>query len=419
MENNFGDVCKVLDFLSNQKIQCHSYKDNTNFLIEMNGIYSNIRKDGEQKIYQMLNNKHRSAIDFFKPIMPNIKKKIDNTDTLELINIIDEIDGIVSNFSNFLLKIKSIDNRTKEHKLMKHFLFDVSNHIKKSEVHQKSSEFDKLVIDIRSQFNFFDYLSHYDNLKNTYPNLKNEINQLIKSRDNNNYDDLTVYAQKYLPQIQVLNDEILKLSNEIKSHILMRDFIKNLYQNLNTISLDFWQSQFTKKLKECQEDIRYHQGWRVGEYHCYGNGVILDTKTNLYWYQTNLTSSSKQDVENKIMMFNKNLHHNINSWRIPTIDECHFHSNAGNAGFFVHQYFWTDTKANFFHLVAELFNLCKTRFNENWWLFIIFSIFFILFDFVVLLFSKKYLCFGILNKASIVNKKAASYQIMIIAGKKL
>lgn len=419
MENNFGDVCKALDFLSNQKIQCYSYKDNTNFLIEMNGIYSNIRKDGEQKIYQMLNNKHRSAIDFFKPIIPNIKKKIDNTDTLQLINIINEIDSIVSDFSNFLLKIKSIDNRTKEHKLMKHFLFDVSNHIKKSEVHQKSSEFDRLVIDIKSQFNFFDYLSHYDNLKNTYPNLKNEINQLIKSRDNNNYDDLTVYAQKYLPQIQVLNDEILKLSNEIKSHILMRDFIKNLYQNLNTISLDFWQSQFTKKLKECQEDIRYHQGWRVGEYHCYGNGVILDTKTNLYWYQTNLTSSSKQDVENKIMMFNKNLHHNINSWRIPTIDECHFHANAGHAGFLAHQYFWTDTRANFFYLISELFNLCKARFNENWWLFIIFSIFFILFDFVVLLFSKKYLCFGILNKASIVNKKAASYQIMIIAGKKL
>lgn len=416
---SFAYVNKKLDSLGNQKIQSRTYKENTAFLIEMRNVYSVIREDYEKIIYQMLNNKHQPAIDFFKPIMPNIKRKIEYTDTLQLVHIVDEIDSIVSGFSDFLIKIKSIDDDIKEHKLMKSFLLNVSNYIKKSEVNQKSSEFDALVIDIRSQLNFFNCLNKFDILKNIYPNLRIEINQLIKSQKSNNYDDLTSYVKKYFPRIQTFTNEVSKLNNEIATHILMRGFIKNLRKNLNTTSFEFWQSQFTKKLKECQEDIRYHQGWRVGDYHCYGNGVILDTKTNLYWYQTNLTALSKQEANNKVAMFNKDLHHNMNSWRIPTVDECHFYSNSHNAGFLVHQCFWTNTKANFYYLIAELFRLCQKRFKKNWWMFLVFSIFFILFDIITLIFSKKYLCFNILTNAKIVNNKEALLHIMIVAGKKV
>lgn len=414
---SFQQIQWELDFLSNEKIQSLSYKSDSIFLKEMNGIYNIIRKNGEQKIHEMLNRKHQSAINFFKPIIPNIQKKIIHTETIQLINIIDEIDSMVLPFSLFFIKIEKLDSNIKNHKLMKSFLFDISNNIKKKEINQKSAEFDRLVADIKSQLKFFDYLNQYNNLKDIYPSLKNEINQLIKS-NKNNYDDLILHIQKFLPKIQLLTNEIKKINNDVKCHIIMKNFLHNLHQNINTVNFDFFQSQFYIKLKESQNDIRYHKGWKVGDYHCYGNSVVLDTTTGLYWYQTNITAISYKNAKDKLKMFNESNHHNFNNWRIPKSSECCFHANAIDAGFFAHQYFWTDTKANLFQLINELFGLCQIRFKKNWWFFLIFIPFFILFDFAILIFSKKYLCFNIANKRGIVNKAECSYHIMIVSGKK-
>lgn len=417
-KTTFYFVQQELDFLSNQKIQSPSYKESTKFLTEMNGIYDIIRKDGVQKIYQMLNHKHKSAVDFFTTISPNIKSKIERTDTLQLINIIDEIDGIVSGFSNILKKIERLDNVTKNHKLMQSFIADIKHNLKKKDIDKKSAELDVLVIDIHSQVAFFDYLKQYDGLKNTYPMLRNEINHLIKTNRGNNYGNIHNRVINHFPQIQGLTNQINGLDKEIESHPIMQPFLANLKQGLNTENVAIWQSEFLVKLQQCQDDVRYHQGWRVGDYHCYGNGVILDTKTNLYWYQSSSTASSHQNAINTIAQFNQKNHHNITTWRLPKVDECKFYQNALNVGFLTHQYFWTDTKASMSDLLSELASICKLRWQKNWAVFLIFCLFFIVIDFLALLMSNKHLCFSIGNSnKEIINKKDAQYFITIVSGK--
>ena len=337
------------------KVQNHDLMKN--FLQEINNRLETIQVHHEiNELSRLVDNinsrfllsailkRYQSLKNTYPALKSEIKAKISQNQGDDFSYLANYCEERLEKIQELTNSIHRLPEKIKKHTLMTSFLAELKNNLTAENIDQWNTLFNATVDNINSRFSLSAILKRYQSLKNIYPALKSEIKAKISQNQGNNLTGLANYCEKKLSKIQQLTDSIHRLPEKVKKHNLMTSFLAELKGNLTTKNFDQWNTKYHAKIIEYQAEIRHSEGWDMGDYHCYGDGVIYDKRTELYWYVAHNHAYFSQAGE-IIAKLNKRQYHGFNNWRLPSNAELGQIRDIGETGEVyvnVNIYCWTN-----------------------------------------------------------------------------